>query len=83
MSDLGPCKHCGRTIGDGDERRGWVHRGDNGYTGLSRCDPGESGLPYGYNAEPIGQPCQTPCIGMRYPDPKADLVHDATWEGDQ
>lgn len=66
----GPCKHCGRTIHDGNPTRGYVHRGNGGHTSKSRCDPDESGLPYGYNAEPIGQPCGNPCIGTRYPDPK-------------
>lgn len=64
MSDLGNCKHCGRAIADGDERRGWVHDHGNGSV-LGRCNPEESGLPYGYNAEPVGQPCQNPCLGSR------------------
>lgn len=62
MTTIGPCKHCGRMINDGDQRRGWVHRTNSGHNGKSRCDPDESGLPYGRNAEPIGFRCQSPCI---------------------
>ena len=66
MSDVGkPCKHCGRAIADGDSRRGWIHRDDRGYNSLGRCNPDESGLPYGYNAEPEGVPCGSPCLGSR------------------
>lgn len=46
-----------------------THILDNGHAGKSRCDPDESGLSYGYNAAPTGEPCSTPCIGTRYPDP--------------
>ncbi len=60
------CKHCGRQIAAGNERLGWVHALDSGYTGKSRCDPDESGLPYGYNAEPVGNPCQRPCLGSMW-----------------
>lgn len=58
------CKHCGRAISDGDETRGWVHQFDGAV--LGRCNPTESGLPYGYNAEPVGQPCIYPCLGCRH-----------------
>lgn len=57
------CKHCGRAIADGDERRGWVHALDHPGSVLGRCNPDESGLPYGYDAEPEGQPCRNPCLG--------------------
>ncbi len=53
---------------------GYVHRLDSGHIGKSRCDPDESGLPYGYNAEPIGQPCGLPCLGERYPDPSTSAA---------
>jgi hypothetical protein len=56
------CKHCGRAIHAGSPERGYIHRSD-GYASKSRCDPDESGLPYGYNAEPVGQPCKSPCVG--------------------
>ncbi len=60
---MSECKHCGRTIHTGSPDRGYVHRGDWGGASKSRCDPDESGLPYGYNAAPVGEPCQWPCIG--------------------
>lgn len=62
-----PCKHCGRAIKTGDGYH--THLLDSGHTGKSRCDPDESGLMYGYNAAPVGEPCSSPCIGTRYPDP--------------
>jgi hypothetical protein len=72
--DFGPgqsCKHCGRAIAAGDPKTGWVHALDSGHNGKSRCDPSESRLPYGYNAEPEGAPCQSPCIGARFgPSPR-------------
>lgn len=43
-----------------------THILDNGHTGKSRCDPDESGLPYGYNAAPASEPCSPPCIGTPY-----------------
>ena len=70
MTSNKPCKHCGRnTENIGDHYH--VHILDNGYQGKSRCDPDESGLDYGYNAAPIGEPCSEPCIGIKYPDPEA------------
>ncbi len=71
MSDLGPCKHCGRTVLGTAGAGYYSHQIDGGHSGKSRCDPDESGLDYGYNAAPIGEPCSEPCIGVRYPDPKA------------
>lgn len=56
------CKHCGRAIAGGDRKRGWVHDLGKGSV-LGRCNPDESGLPYGYNAEPVGEPCMYPCAG--------------------
>ena len=71
MAELGPCKHCRRTV-VGEAGAGYYsHQLDSGHTGKSRCDPDKSGLDYGYNAAPIGEPCQEPCSGVRWPDPKA------------
>lgn len=55
------CKHCGRPI------NGTVHT-EGGQAGLQRCDPADSGLPYGYNAAPVGEPCRSPCIGATIDD---------------
>lgn len=56
------CKHCDRTIATTAPRNGWVHA-DGGNRLLSRCNGEDSGLPYGYNAEPEGEPCGMPCLG--------------------
>lgn len=48
------CKHCGEAF------KGELHT----RTGVGRCDPQQSGLPYGYNAEAIGTACAVPCIGV-------------------
>jgi hypothetical protein len=53
------CKHCGQPIGDGQYP---VHRAGH-YRGKQRCDPDDSGLPYGYNADPVGAPCNAICLG--------------------
>ncbi len=50
------CKHCGRPI------EGTLHL-EGAYRGKQRCDPADSALPYGYNADPDGAPCQYPCLG--------------------
>ena len=50
------CKHCGRPI------EGLIHL-EGLYRGKMRCDPSDSGLQYGYNAEPIGVQCKSPCLG--------------------
>lgn len=55
------CKHCGREIKSEDGR--WYVHSDGGYRGKSRCNPEDSGLPYGYNAAPQGTACTSPCIG--------------------
>lgn len=53
------CKHCGQPISDDPYP---VHlRGL--YRGKSRCDPEDSGLPYGYNADPEGATCSSLCLG--------------------
>lgn len=58
------CKHCGRTIVQPPgQSHGWLHVSDEGYTGKGRCNPEESGLRYGYNGAPEGQPCEYPCLG--------------------
>lgn len=53
------CKHCGRPIaGEG----GHIHTaGAN--RGLHRCDPNDSGLPYGLCAEAVGDACGPICTG--------------------
>lgn len=52
-----PCKHCGEEIAE--DGRKHAH-------GLGSCQTDEK--PYGYNAEPIGQPCSPPCRGVNWPD---------------
>lgn len=53
------CKHCGKQISDDDYA---IHlEGD--HKGKMRCCPGDSGMIYGYNAEPEGTECQYPCLG--------------------
>ena len=54
------CKHCGQGISKGD----WPVHLTGGHKGKHRCDPGDSGLMYGYEAEPIGSPCKYPCVGF-------------------
>lgn len=50
------CKHCGEQI------QGSIHiTGRN--QELQRCNPKDSGLEYGYNAEPVGSVCKRPCLG--------------------
>lgn len=61
------CKHCGRTIATTVPRNGWVHA-DGVNRHLGRCYGEDRGLPYGYNAEPEGEPCSTPCLGTTTPD---------------
>lgn len=52
------CKHCGQRI------VGLTHAtGRN--RGLMRCNPKDSGVEYGYNAEPVGAPCAPPCLGSK------------------
>lgn len=53
------CKHCRRLISDGEYP---VHEEGN-YSGKNRCDPGDSGLPYGYNAGRTAEPCDASCLG--------------------
>lgn len=50
------CKHCNRQISLGVHIEG-MNRGKQ------RCDPQDSGLIYGYNAEAIGDDCKNPCVG--------------------
>lgn len=45
------CRHCGRTITRGDGTV-WAHVISPGSL-LIRCDPRETGKPYGLNAEPV------------------------------
>jgi hypothetical protein len=55
------CKHCGRTITAADGRS-WVHA-DGVQRWLGRCATNDSGLAYGYNADPAGEPCSFACLG--------------------
>lgn len=55
------CKHCGQPISDDQ----WPVHLAGDYRGKSRCCPGDSGLPYGYNAGREGEPCESPCIGAK------------------
>lgn len=57
---MATCKHCDRPISDGPYP---VHMAGD-YSGKSRCCPGDSGLPYGYNAAPVGAECTYPCLGF-------------------
>lgn len=50
------CKHCGQRIVDGMHTSGRNR-------GLMRCNPKDSGLQYGYNAEAVDAPCAPPCLG--------------------
>lgn len=50
------CKHCYRQL------RGTVHA-EGAYRGKMRCDPQDSMLKYGYNAEPVGTECGPTCLG--------------------
>ena len=53
------CKHCSRPITDAPV--GPTHlEGD--YRGKQRCDPADSGLPYGYNAGRADTECTKPCL---------------------
>lgn len=65
-ASTGVCKHCGGVIGSSvpDGRNGWVHL-DRPQRGLGRCNPEDSGLRYGYNAEPENTACLNPCLGQR------------------
>jgi hypothetical protein len=60
------CKHCGRTIVTTMPRSGWVHA-DGKQSHLGRCHSDDSGLPYGYNAQPADEACTMQCLG--YVDP--------------
>lgn len=50
------CKHCYRNI------KGVVHI-EGSYRGKMRCDPQDSMLKYGYNAEAVGTDCGPTCLG--------------------
>ena len=55
------CKHCGRQISDSVPA---VHLA-GGHAGKMRCNPEDSGLMYGYNAEATGTECAYPCLGFK------------------
>lgn len=62
------CKHCGHPIQKSDDYDLWYHPTVIGFPGgLGRCQ--EDMTRYGYNAEPVGQPCANPCLGDVQPDP--------------
>lgn len=63
------CIHCGQAA------KGYVHL-EGGSRGLQRCNPGDSGLPYGYNAHRLGTVCKNPCKGEYTPDPNAIQCSD-------
>ncbi len=50
------CKHCGLYISD--LGYGWIHD-SGGQAGKHRC----ALEPYGYDAEPVGEPCSFACRG--------------------
>lgn len=56
------CKHCGRAIATTRPEAGWSHV-DGGQRGMNRCHGDDSGLPYGYDAGPEGEPCGIGCLG--------------------
>lgn len=51
------CRHCHLPV-EGSQGAGYYHP----HTNMGRCDPAESGLPYGRNAQPEGTDCEPPCI---------------------
>jgi hypothetical protein len=55
-----PCKHCRQPISE--HETGALHLA-GGYRGKQRCDPADSGLPYGYNAAAPDADCEKPCLG--------------------
>ena len=63
------CKHCGQPLTEIRYALGldYVHA-EGRQRGLHRCDTEDSGLMYGYNAEPVGQPCGTTCVGSFIPE---------------
>lgn len=62
------CKHCHQPIRNSDpcSNGTWIHE-----TNLQSCNPKDSGLPYGYNAGPAGEPCVRICTG--YTDQEQSL----------
>lgn len=56
------CKHCGEQI-ERDPKRGgdYAHVTGKYQVGMHRCATRQ----YGYNAEPIGEPCSFTCLGVR------------------
>jgi hypothetical protein len=53
------CTHCGQPI----SRDKWPVHLAGDYRGKHSCSPGDSGLPYGYEAHPADTPCAYPCLG--------------------
>ncbi|OZC80211.1 hypothetical protein CH274_13330 [Rhodococcus sp. 06-418-5] len=51
------CKHCGIEIAPHANGQAWFHPGN--FRGKNTCEI----EPYGYNAEPHGQPCSVFCAG--------------------
>jgi len=60
-SDAAVCKHCARPLAENGTHAEGRQRG------LNRCDTADSGLPYGYDAAPIGTPCSHACRGYVTP----------------
>lgn len=50
------CKHCYRTING-------VSHIEGAYRGKMRCDPQDTMMKYGYNAEAVGTDCGSTCLG--------------------
>lgn len=64
------CKHCARvvtaalvTVTGAALPGSWVHA-EGGQRGLHRCHTEDSGLPYGHDAAPVGEPCGAGCLGQ-------------------
>lgn len=56
------CKHCGQPLDVPPGQRRGLHAAGR-QQGRWRCDEADSGLPYGYSADPVGQPCGGSCLG--------------------
>lgn len=61
---MSTCKRCGQPISNDT----WPVHLEGDYRGKSRCDPADSGMPYGYNAGRANETCTSPCIGANEHD---------------
>lgn len=55
------CKHCGKELTSPH----YQTHAEGNHRGKMRCDPDDSGLPYGYDAAPEGVPCDQICLGSK------------------